>query len=71
MKHPNLTPLVGTKVIIETREGAVQVGKLTKVNYIETQLNGETVHTPKTLEFNGDASEFSDWDRIATIRRAP
>ena len=70
MKQPNLEQLVGAKVIIETREGAIQVGKVTKINYIETQLLGEKVYTPKSIEMNHDASEFADWDRVASIKRA-
>ncbi len=70
MKQPNLEPLIGAKVRIETHEGAVQVGKVSKVNYFETELLGEVVRTPKSIEFHNDASEYADWDRIRSITRA-
>jgi len=71
VKHPNLQQLMGAKVVIETREGAIQVGKVSKINYIETQLLGETVQTPTSIEMNNDPSEFADWTRIASIKRHP
>lgn len=69
MKHPNLETLIGSKVRVETHEGAVQVGKITKINYIETNVLGEVVQSPKSIEFHHDASEFADWDRIRSITR--
>lgn len=71
MKHPNLEQLVGSKVVIETHEGAVQVGRVSKINYIQTELLGEVVQSPKSIEFHNDPSEFADWDRIRSIKRAP
>ena len=70
MKHPNLEQLIGTKVRIETREGAVQVGKVSKINYIEVELLGEVVKSPQSIEFHNDPTEFSDWNRIERITKA-
>lgn len=64
-----LENLIGAKIVIETHEGAIQVGKLTKVNYIETDLLGSVVKSPKSIELNHDASEFADWPRIKSIKR--
>lgn len=71
MRHPNLEPLVGTKAVIETHEGAITRGKVSKINYIETELLGEVVKTPVSIEMNNDPSDLSDWDRIRSIKRMP
>lgn len=65
----NLEAIIGMKVSIETREGSVQVGKVTNITYTEFTLFGEMVKIPDTVIFNGDPSEFTKCSLIMAIRK--
>lgn len=66
----SLENLIGTKVTIETREGAFQTGKVSKVNYHEMTVLGQKVQIPTTIEFHNDPSEFAKVDLIVNIAKA-
>ena len=69
-----LAALVGAKVRIETREGAVQYGKLTNIETFDTKVGDpaapRVVPTVTKLILNNDPSEFADWHLVASITRA-
>ena len=65
-----LAALVGAKVRIETREGAVQYGKLTDVLTFDTKVGDRTISTVAKLIMNNDPSEFADWHLVQSITRA-
>lgn len=65
-----LAALVGAKVRIETREGAVQFGKLTDIRTFETKVGDKTILTVTQLIMNNDPSEFADWHLVSSITRA-
>lgn len=54
---------------VETHEGAITRGRITKVNFRETQLPGKLVKSPVSIELNNDASDFISWDLIKSIKR--
>lgn len=65
----DLTALLQGEHRIETHEGSVRSGKITKVNYHETQLPGKVVKIPKTIELGGDAGDYVTWETIKEIKR--
>lgn len=65
-----LAALVGAKVRIETREGAVQYGKLTNIQTFDTKVGDRTISTVTKLIMNNDPSEFADWHLVSSITRA-
>lgn len=69
-----LAALVGSKVRIETREGAVQYGKLTNIETFDTKVGDpqspRVISTVTKVILNNDASEFADWHLIISITRA-
>lgn len=62
-----LERLKGRTIECVTHEGSVIFGMLTNIIYKDTHVLGEMIKTVTRLEFNGDASEFCDWDLVETL----
>lgn len=68
----NLEALQSGKVRIETKEGAVRTGKITRIETFKTELpGGRTVETPHSVIVDGDAADAIDWHIIRAITKAP
>lgn len=64
----NLIGLMNSFVEIETLDGFICSGKITKINYRQFDLIGRIVSTPTTVELNNDAADYVDWSSIKSIR---
>lgn len=68
--HVNLDNLKVGRHRVETHEGSIRSGKITKVNWRETVVLGKVVKTPTSIEM-GDASDFIEWATIRSIEHIP
>jgi hypothetical protein len=68
--HINLDGLKVGQHRVETHEGSIRVGKITRINMRETSVLGKIVRTPVSLEM-GDPMDFIAWETIRTIEHVP
>lgn len=66
----DLRSLMNADVIIETTEGSSLRGKLTKIHYRSCTILGKEVRVPMRIETNHDASDYTDWNLIKSIKLA-
>lgn len=64
----NLVGLRNSQVEIETLDGFIRRGKVTKINYRQFDLVGRMVSYPTTVELNDDSADFLEWASIKSIR---
>lgn len=65
----NLDTLAHGQHTVETLDGAVRTGKITKVNYKPITIDGKEFKLPESIELNADASDWISWGSIKSITR--
>ncbi len=65
----NLDDLSTGRHRVETNEGAVRIGKITKINWRSLQINGKTQMIPVSLEIDKDGTDFITFAVIMRIDR--
>ena len=54
---------------VETSEGSIRHGKITKIHWREKVINGRPVTEPTLIEMNDDPVDSISWDIIIKIER--
>ena len=63
----DLDNLVGRFVDLETTDGMLRSGKVTKFVIREIELAGETVKVPEAIELNGDPRDLIEFLRLKSV----
>lgn len=59
--------MIGSKIVLETKDGCRRTGTLTEVAWCDVLVNGNKVVWPRGLILNGDKTDEIPWERLAWV----